>query len=128
MLSCCLLMLSTGCGFADKAAINKVLDQRDAAMSARDTQALAALLVDDFTSDGLSKAQKLEQIKTFLDTFDQVDMHSHDRVISLHSPFAECEQNYSLRVQQGGEWRSVVQRERVILKHTASGWKISGGI
>ena len=125
--ACCLLLLS-GCGFADKAAINEVLDQRDQAMNARDIHQLAALLSDDFSADGRSRKQKLLEIQAFFEEFSQIEMHSHDRTITLDGSLAECEQNYSLRIFRDGQWRSTVQRERIQLKHTASGWKISGGI
>jgi len=60
--------------------------------------------------------------------FEEIQMHSYNRTITLHGPHAECEQSYNLRVFRDGDWRSLVQRERVLLEKNASGWKIIGGI
>jgi len=122
------LILLSSCGFAEKESIEQVLNARDQAVSERNITAFSSLLADDFNDNGISKADKIKAQQQLFDQFEQIRMQSHDRTLTLDGPHAACEQSYSLRVLQDQTWRSLVQRERVILKKTATGWKIIGGI
>ncbi len=125
---CMFLLLLAGCGFAEKDAIVTVLEARDQAVSSRDITAFGALLADDFMENGINKAERITEESALFKQFEEIQMHSHGRMITLHGPHAECEQSYSLRVLRDGDWRSLVQRERIQLKKNANGWKIIGGI
>ncbi len=123
-----LCLLLTACGFADKGAIVDIMKQRDQAISEKDIQRFANLLSDDFSENGKNREQKIEEVARLFAQFERLEMRSHDRTIRLHGPYAECEQSYTLRAFQDGTWRSLVQRERIHLKKTAHGWKITGGL
>ncbi|MDQ6975760.1 MAG: hypothetical protein Q9M22_04245 [Mariprofundaceae bacterium] len=122
------LLVLASCGFAEKSAITSVLEKRDQAVSERNIIAFAQLLADDFMENGINKEARISQEAALFKQFEQIKMHSHARTITLHGPHAECEQSYSLRVLRDGDWRSMVQRERIQLKKNAHGWKIIGGI
>ncbi|MDQ6979629.1 MAG: nuclear transport factor 2 family protein [Mariprofundaceae bacterium] len=124
----CTLILLSSCGFAEKESIEQVLNARDHAVSERDIAAFSALLADDFNENGASKTDKVRAQQQLFEQFEQIQMQSHDRTLTLDGPHAACEQSYSLRVLQDQTWRSLVQRERVLLKKTAAGWQITGGI
>jgi len=121
-------ILLSACGFAEKESIEQVLNARDQAVSTRNITAFSALLAGDFNENGATKADKIEAQKQLFEQFEQIQMQSHDRTLTLNGPHAACEQSYSLRVLQDQTWRSLVQRERVLLKKTAAGWQITGGI
>jgi len=122
------LLMVSACGFAEKDAITTVLEARDQAVSARDIAAFGALLADDFMENGINKSERITEEAALFQQFEQIQMHSHGRTITLHGPHAKCEQSYTLRVLRDGDWRSLVQRERIQLKKNAHGWKIIGGI
>lgn len=123
-----LILLLSGCGFSEKNSIVSLLDARDVAVSSRDIQAFAALLAEDYLENGLNKADRVRQETLLFQQFEQIEMRSHDRNIYLDGPHAECEQSYTLRVFRDNTWRSMVQRERIRFKKTASGWKVIAGI
>ena len=122
------VMLLSACGFAEKDAITTVLEARDKAVSSRDIDAFSSLLANDFMENNRDKASRIEQETALFQEFEKIQMHSHGRKIIVHGPHAECEQSYSLRVLRDGDWRALVQRERITLKKSAAGWKITGGI
>ncbi len=118
-----------GCADAQKLAIARVLDARDAAITHRDTAAFSSLLIDDYNDRGRTKITLVAELMDLFDRFDATEMESFDRIIRLiDDTHAQCEQSYRLRVRSGEDWREIIQREQLYLKKTPTGWKISGGL
>ncbi len=113
----------------DKAAIYRVLDARDAAISARNLNAYAHLIADDYQDRGWNKEQILTRSRDMFSAFIELDMRSFDRDLRLlDATHAQCRQTYRLKARAGRDWRQIVQREQISLKKTDAGWKISGGL
>ncbi len=119
----------TACSGADKAAINAVLDARNAAISARDIGAYSILISPDYMDHKRSKVDIIAQMIHLFDRFDAMEMYSFDRKLHLvDGKHADCAQSYRLKVHSGGHWRKMVQREELSLQRTPAGWRISGGL
>ncbi|MDX8402614.1 MAG: hypothetical protein R8K47_08285 [Mariprofundaceae bacterium] len=126
----CAAALLGGCGQWDRLAVSRVLDARDAAITAQDIGAYSILILDAYRDErGRSKVQLIAEMLDLFDRFEKTEMHAFDRACRLSDEtHALCEQSYKLRVLADGDWREIVQREQLALTRTASGWKISGGL
>lgn len=113
----------------DKAAINSVLDARNAAITARDIAAYSDLIALGYRDRGHNKVDEVARMLHLFDQFDALDMRVINRDIRLvDKNHADCAQTYRLRVHGDGQWRALVQREELSLKRTPAGWKISAGL
>jgi len=113
----------------DKAAIYRLLDARDAAISARDLHAYARLIANDYQDRGWNKEQILRRSRDMFSAFIELNMQSFDRELRLlDATHAQCRQTYRLKARAGRDWRQIVQREQISLKKTDAGWQISGGL
>ena len=118
-----------GCADTQKVEIRSVMDARDQAICHKDISAYSKLLLTGYHDHGQSKVDIVAQMMGMFDRFDQLDMHSFDRVIRvLDATHAQCEQSYRLRVRRHQVWREIVEREQLQLQKTADGWKISAGL
>ncbi len=127
LLSVCLV--AAACSQIDKAAINSVLDARNAAITARDIAAYSDLIALGYRDRGHNKVDEVARMVHLFDQFDALDMRVINREIRLvDRNHADCAQTYRLRVHGDGQWRALVQREELSLKRTAAGWKISAGL
>jgi len=125
-----LLLLISACSEYDKVEINALLDARDIAVSTHDIKAYDALLIPDYhDQSGQTEFDVVSKMNRLFAQFESTEMHSSDRTIRLlDATHAECEQSYLLRVKADNTWRQLNQRERILLKKTDAGWKISGGL
>jgi hypothetical protein len=118
-----------GCSEVQKIEIRSVMDARDHAICHKNIQAYSKLLLTSYRDHGQTKVDVVAQMMGLFDRFDQLDMHSFDRVIRvLDATHAQCEQSYRLRVRRHQVWRTIVEREQLRLQKTADGWKISAGL
>ncbi len=124
--ACALLVACTG---GERAAIAKVLDARNLAVSHKDIAAYAALIADDYHARGRTKADLVREMQRLFAVFDAIEMKTLDRVIALEGKGrARCEQTYELVVRKGDQTRRLIEREQLVLVKTPQGWKIAGGI
>lgn len=124
-----MLMLLSACGISAVSGVNKLLDARDAAISQRDIKAYAALIADDYHGNRQSKADIVGQMRKLFNQFNQLEMKSFDRDISITDDrHARAMQSYHLKVMMDGKWREMVQREELSLSRGPSGWQISSGL
>ncbi len=130
LLAAGLLLNLAGCGEWEKMAISRVLDARDAAITAQDIGAYSILILDGYHDErGRNKVRLVAEMLDLFDRFEKSEMQSFDRACRLtDDAHALCEQSYRLRVFADGDWREIVQREQLELTRTGSGWKISGGL
>ncbi len=127
MLACAIWL--NACSETDKAAINAVLDARDAAITHRDIAAYQALIHPEYHDRGHTRADMVARMAHLFERFDRLEMHSFDRAIHLlDANHARCIQSYKLRVHADDRWRQLTSREELELIRTSSGWKISGGL
>ena len=118
-----------GCTEVQKIEIRSVMDARDQAICDKDIHAYGSLLLAGYHDHGQTKAMVVAQMRRLFKRFDQLDMHSFDRVIRvLDASHAQCEQSYRLRVRQHQTWRTIVEQEQLQLQKTSNGWKISAGL
>jgi hypothetical protein len=118
-----------GCSEVQKIEIRSVMDARDQAICHKNIQAYSKLLLTAYRDHGQTKVDVVAQMMGLFNRFDQLDMHSFDRVIRmLDATHAQCEQSYRLRVRRHQVWRTIVEREQLRLQKTADGWKISAGL
>ncbi len=122
-----LVIFLTSCTDLDKHDIDTLLEQRNAVISAKNTQAYTKLLTHEYlTHQG---NQDIRDIQHVFDTFDKVEMQTRDRIIQiLDANRAIVEQTYILKVFANGEWRKIVKREQLILQREDKQWKISNGL
>jgi hypothetical protein len=118
-----------GCSEVQKIEIRSVMDARDQAICHKNIQAYSKLLLTAYRDHGQTKVDVVAQMMGLFNRFDQLDMHSFDRVIRMtDATHAQCEQSYRLRVRRHQVWRTIVEREQLRLQKTADGWKISAGL
>ena len=128
LLAVVIVLFLTACS-SDKSEIHQILDARDQAVSSHDLSAYKKLIHPDYEHLGQNLADISKRIEQLFSQFDTLEMKSSDRVIYfVDDEYAQCEQSYILRVKADNDWRSIAQKERIELRKSASGWKISGGL
>ncbi|OIO72929.1 MAG: hypothetical protein CO186_04910 [Zetaproteobacteria bacterium CG_4_9_14_3_um_filter_49_83] len=131
---CSLLLLLTlcataGCNNIQKSKIASLLDARDRAVSEQSLEDFSVLLTDKYDDHGRSKIDVVAQMINLFEQFEQISMHSHDRIIRIiDEAHAQCEQTYTLKVFADEQWRSLVQKEQLQFERINEQWRISGGL
>ena len=132
IVACLMLAIAmplAGCTEVQKIEIRSVMDARDKAICDKDIHAYSSLLLASYHDQHQTKAEVVAQMRRLFKRFDQLDMHSFDRIIRvLDATHAQCEQSYRLRVRRHQAWRTIVEQEQLQLQKTANGWKISAGL
>ncbi len=128
-LAVLLTMTLLACSDVQKIEINSILDARDQAVSNSDIAAYSKLLLKDYQDHDQTKISVVARMINLFSQFDTTRMQSFDRkIVLLDDDHAQCEQSYHLKVQRGGVWREITQREQLYLIRTSAGWRISGGL
>ena len=125
----CMALLLTACHNLEKSEISTLLEARDKAVSQQDITSFSSLLSANYNDNNHSKIDVVAQMIHLFNTFDNISMQSHDRVIRiLDDAHAQCEQSYTLKVFADNTWRNIVQKEQLQLIREKTGWKISAGL
>jgi len=112
-----------------QAAVDRVLEARNIAMSEKNIEAYAQLLDDDYYDKLKFKSDMTDIMQGLFKRFQRIQMHSYNRHIRIiDSEHAQCEQNYTLTVVADATERKLTQREQLELIYTPNGWKIHAGL
>jgi len=123
------LCATAGCNNIQKSKIASLLDARDRAVSEQSLEDFSVLLTDKYDDHGRSKIDVVAQMINLFEQFEQISMHSHDRIIRIiDEAHAQCEQTYTLKVFADEQWRSLVQKEQLQFERINEQWRISGGL
>jgi len=123
------LCATAGCNNIQKSKIASLLDARDRAISEQSLEDFSVLLTDKYDDHGRSKIDVVAQMINLFEQFEQISMHSHDRIIRIiDEAHAQCEQTYTLKVFADEQWRSLVQKEQLQFERINEQWRISGGL
>ena len=125
-----MLLATAACsGDIDQTEINALLDARDQAISRQDLGAYSSTLISNYHDRDQTKVVVVAHIIDVFEQFESTRMQSrHRRIQLIDASQAECNQSYTLSVKADGKWRKITGRERLYLKKTPAGWRISGGL
>ncbi|RNC66602.1 MAG: nuclear transport factor 2 family protein [Desulfuromonadales bacterium] len=129
LLSALLLFLSlTGCGNADRRAVEEVLHRREQAMATGDTALYASIISSAYQDKGMDCRAKNEDMIKIMNGFGRIDYRSLNRTVQIEGDSATVSDRYAMKVTFRGKPLELAGEATLRLRRETGGWKIVAGL
>ena len=108
--------------------IKKVLEKRADALREKNLELFKEIVAKDYNFNGKTFKQVIEEMKENFEAYDKIELELGTPTIRLYDGKADVVESYSLRAWYKGEKIEFNDREKLQLKKTKNGWKISRGL
>jgi len=117
------------CTSSDDGAVQALLNKRSQVLQDKNIEQYALLIADDYMSRGRNKEKIIDDMQQLFRVFNLIHMETYNRTVRvLPDGYAECGQNYTLKVYADGVWRNITHREQLLLQKKEGMWKIKSGL
>ncbi len=124
-----LSLLLSGCSKgADRSAIERLLKERQQALTSRDSRLYLTLISRDYQDKGLNYQTKSVELQNTLAAFDSIEYRVTAQRIELRGNAATVTGDYDLKVISGGKSLKMSGKEELGLRREREGWRIVSGL
>jgi ketosteroid isomerase-like protein len=113
---------------AEEDSIKAVLEKRVRALHTKDLELFKQVVDPDYSFKGKDFDQVVGQMREYFKNYDSIELSLDEPRIRFHSGRADCVEGYRMKATQNGRTKDFNDTEKLEMRKTPEGWKISKGL